>query len=186
MRDEAETQLDIDPAFLRNRDLIYVSLGTANPNIAGFSTYDAIVDAFKDTEHKVLISATMGKAEELIAKGLPKNIIVKSWVPQLKVLEHSKLFISHVGAGGMMEALSKGVPIVAVPNFADQPLNASDVEKLNTGRSLKDKSLEGVKKLVEEVLASQDIRASCQKYPKLMDSEASKAKFVEIVRCLIK
>lgn len=189
LRDESKCEIPgIDSAFLKDNDLIYVSLGTAQPNMAGFSCYESIIEALKDTEHKVLIGATQGKAEELIAKGLPKNIIVKNWVPQTKVLEHSKLFISHVGAGGMMEALSTGVPVIAIPNFADQPINAGVVEKLNTGRWLKDKSPESIKKLVEEVLANENIKSNCQKYQKIINSEASSGKemFIEIVKSLMK
>ena len=178
---------DIDPEFMLNNDtLIYVSLGTCSPNIAGISFYETIIDALGDTEHNVLISVAFGKAEELIARGLPKNIIVKSWVPQMRVLEHSKLFISHVGAGRLMEAMLNGVPIIAVPNFGDQPINAEMVERLNVGRQIKDKSVEGVKKIVEEVLQDEGIRESCEKYKKMIDPMASKKKFVDIVKSMMK
>ena len=177
---------DIDLDFIQaNAPLIYVSLGTCSPNIAGFSFYETIVDALGDTEHKVLISVALGKAEELIARGLPKNIIVKSWVPQMRVLEHSKLFISHVGAGGLMEAMRNGVPIIAVPNFGDQPISAEMVERLNVGRWLEDKSVEGMKKLVEEVLKDEGIRESCEKYKMMIDPMASKRKFVKVVKSMI-
>ena len=187
-RDENKSERhDIDLDFIQaNAPLIYVSLGTCAPNIAGFSFYETIIDALGDTEHKVLISVTLGKAEELIARGLPKNIIVKSWVPQMRVLEHSKLFVSHVGAGGLMEAMLNGVPIIAVPNFGDQPINAEMVERLNVGRQIKDKSVEGVKKIVEEVLQDEGIRESCEKYKKMIDPMASKRKFLEIVKSMIK
>ena len=171
--------------FTSDNNMIYVSLGAAGSNIVGYSFYDTIIEALGDTEHKVLISAGMGKAEELIARGLPKNVTVKSWVPQMKVLEHSKLFISHVGAGGLMEAMLHGVPIIAVPNFADQPINAEMVERLNIGKGLKDKSVEGVRKLVEEVLKDGKIRESCEKYKGKIDPKASKRKFVDIVKSII-
>ncbi len=85
-----------------------------------------------------------------------------------------------------MEALATGVPIIAVPNFGDQPINAAVIEKLNVGRWLKDKSSEGVRKLVEEVLSNEEIKVSRQKYKELFDSQASKAKFVEVVRSILK
>ena len=187
LRDESKSELlDVDPSFLKDNNLIYVSLGTAQPNIAGFSLYESIIEALKDSEHKVLISAMMGKAEELNAKVLPKNIVVRSWVPQMKILEHSKLFISHVGAGGLMEALSKGVPIIAVPNTADQPANARVVEMLNVGRWLKEKTPQDIKKLIADVLANENIKASCQKIMNLIDPQASKRQFVKTVRLLMK
>ena len=102
----------------------------------------------------------------------------------MRVLEHSKLFVSHVGAGGLMEAMRNGGPIIAVPNFGDQPMSAEIVERLNVGRWLKDKSVKGVKKLVEEVLKDEVIRESCEKYKKMIDPKASRKKFVEIVKSM--
>ena len=186
-RDEDDTQvLSLDPEFLEGNDIIYVSLGTTIMNIEGFTFYESIIEALKDTEHKVLISATRGKAEELIAKGVPKNIIVKSWVPQLKVLEHTKLFISHVGSGSLVEALAKGVPIIAAPNYGDQPINASVVETLNVGKWLKDKSPENIKKTIEEVLRSDSIKENCKKYKEMIDPKASKEAFVDIIKSFFK
>ena len=183
--EEDNKELAINDELLKDND-VYVTLGTARPNVLGFSCYDNIIEALKDTEHKVLISAAMGKAEELIAKGVPKNITVKSWVPQLKAVENSKLFISHVGAGGFMEALSKGVPIIAVPNFADQFMNARVVETLKVGKWLQDKSAENIKLTVEEVLRSEAIKESCKKYKEMIDPEAAKETFVGIIKSLMK
>ena len=185
-RDERQSdRFDIDPEFIKDNSLIYVSLGVFPLNKSGYTSYEAIIDALGDTEHKVLISAAMGKAEELIARGLPKNIVVKSWVPQMQVLKHSKLFISHVGAGGFMEAMLNGVPIVAVPNYGDQLVSAEMIERLNVGRQLKDKSAEGVKKLAEEVLQDGEIRVNCEKYKGMIDPKASKSRFIEIVNSMI-
>ena len=182
-RDESKLDsFDIDPGFLQNNDIIYVSLGTAPPNKLGFTFYEDIIKAFGNTDHKVLISATMGKAKELSEKGVPKNIILKSWVPQMKVLDHCKLFISHVGAGSMMEAIYKGVPVMAVPNFADQPVNAKVLESLNLGKWLKDKTTEGVKKLTEEILADKEIKANCQKHRESINPQKSRERFVQIIQ----
>ena len=55
------------------------------------------------------------------------------------MLEHPKLFISYVGARGLVEALAKGVPVIAVPNSDDQLANSRVIEALRAGKSLKDK-----------------------------------------------
>ena len=186
-RDESKLDsFDIDPDFLQNNDIIYACLGTALPNKLGFSFYEDIIKALGNTEHKVLISASMGKAKELSDKGLPKNIILKSWVPQMKVLNHCKLFISHVGAGSMMEAIYKGVPVMAVPNFADQPVNTKVLESLNLSKWLKDKTAEGVTKLTEEILADKAMKANCQKYRESINPQKSRERFVQIVESLMK
>nr|CAD7426908.1 unnamed protein product [Timema monikensis] len=57
--------------------------------------------------------------------GKPSNVMTGKWLPQLDILSHPKirLFISHGGLMGTLEAVYAGVPIVGIPLFADQELN---------------------------------------------------------------
>lgn len=65
--------------------------------------------------------------EETAEKG-----IVVSWCPQLEVLAHHAIgcFVSHCGWNSTMEAISFGVPMVAMPQFLDQIYNAHFVEQV--------------------------------------------------------
>nr|GLL47786.1 UDP-glycosyltransferase 74E2-like [Ipomoea trifida] len=58
-----------------------------------------------------------------------KGIIVK-WCPQVEVLSHEAVacFMTHCGWNSTLEALCLGVPMVAMPNIADQPTNAKLIE----------------------------------------------------------
>jgi len=49
------------------------------------------------------------------------------WAPQQYILSHQAVgwFLSHCGGNGSMEALSQGVPMLAWPFHADQPINAA-------------------------------------------------------------
>ncbi|XP_063371652.1 UDP-glucosyltransferase 2-like [Cydia amplana] len=62
--------------------------------------------------------------EEL--QNLPKNVHVRKWFPQAGILAHRniKLFITHAGLLSIIEAVHHGVPVLAVPVFGDQPMNA--------------------------------------------------------------
>ncbi|CAA3015290.1 UDP-glycosyltransferase 74F2-like [Olea europaea subsp. europaea] len=53
-----------------------------------------------------------------------------TWCPQLKVLSNKALgcFFSHVGWNSTIEALSLGVPMVVMPQWTDQTMNAKLVE----------------------------------------------------------
>ncbi|XP_040992411.1 mogroside IE synthase-like [Juglans microcarpa x Juglans regia] len=65
---------------------------------------------------------------------LPKNFVeetsekglVVGWCPQLEVLAHEAVgcFVTHCGWNSTLEALSLGVPMVAMPQWTDQSTNA--------------------------------------------------------------
>jgi len=67
-------------------------------------------------------------------KKLPSNFLqettekglVVTWCPQLDVLAHKAIgcFMTHCGWNSTLEALSLGVPMVAMPQWTDQPTNA--------------------------------------------------------------
>ncbi|CAM6001268.1 unnamed protein product [Sphagnum balticum] len=182
--DEKEKK-DFDIAEIKDKELVFISLGTALTNFSNFFVYDNAVEGLKRTDYNVLITASLGKADELLAKEVPKNISIKSWVPQIEVLDHTKVFLSHMGAGGVSEALYKGVPMIAVPGFADQFASALVLEKLNLGRYLRDKSPESLQKLVKEVFESEEIQANAKKYKELINPQESRNKFVEIVKSML-
>ncbi|CAH0546756.1 unnamed protein product [Brassicogethes aeneus] len=57
---------------------------------------------------------------------ISKNVKVMEWIPQQDVLAHknTKVFISHCGAMSMIESVYHGCPIICIPIFADQFINA--------------------------------------------------------------
>lgn len=60
---------------------------------------------------------------------LPANVLLQQWLPQNDILAHpnTKLFISHCGLSSVHEAKYHGVPILAMPVFAEQVNNAKFV-----------------------------------------------------------
>lgn len=62
--------------------------------------------------------------------GISDMGLVVRWCPQLAVLAHEAVgcFVSHCGWNSTLEAISLGVPIVAMPQFLDQMTNAHFVE----------------------------------------------------------
>ncbi|MFI7589224.1 nucleotide disphospho-sugar-binding domain-containing protein [Spongisporangium articulatum] len=53
---------------------------------------------------------------------LPPGTIVQHDVPQTAVLERARVFVTHGGLNGVHEALWRAVPLVVVPQAADQPV----------------------------------------------------------------
>jgi MGT family glycosyltransferase len=114
--------------------VLLVSLGTTWTKEPGF--YRACVEAFGDLPgwHVVLQIGEYVDPDGLGA--LPANIETRTWVPQLSVLRQADVFVTHAGAGGSQEALSCGVPMVAVPQAVDQFRNAGTLQSLGVARQL--------------------------------------------------
>ncbi|GLJ28632.1 hypothetical protein SUGI_0564250 [Cryptomeria japonica] len=96
-----------------------------------------------------------GFLEETNGKGL-----VVPWCPQMMVLSHSSiaLFMTHCGWNSTLESLSLGVPMLAFPEWSDQPTNAKYIEdhwKIGRRLSRRDDGLVGreeLNKLIKEVM----------------------------------
>ncbi|KAG8039572.1 hypothetical protein G9C98_008215 [Cotesia typhae] len=63
--------------------------------------------------------------------GLPENVKLSSWLPQIAILKHKniKVFVTHGGMMGTQEAITYGVPMVGIPIFRDQFINLHAYEQ---------------------------------------------------------
>ncbi|MFJ2769922.1 macrolide family glycosyltransferase [Streptomyces sp. NPDC087300] len=112
------------------RPLVYVSLGTIHNGDLAF--YQRCVDAFADAEWDVVM-AVGGQVDVDRLERVPAHVEVRRHAPQLQVLREADLFVTHAGMGSVMEALSFGVPMVTVPQMAEQRANADRVVELGAG-----------------------------------------------------
>lgn len=120
------------PAAAEN--VLLISLGSAYTYRPEF--YRQCLAAFGDLRgwHVVLQIGKYTAPEELGT--LPANIEVHSWVPQRSILEQADAFVTHAGMGGSAEGLAAGVPMIAVPQGAEQSMNADRLVELGVARRI--------------------------------------------------
>jgi UDP:flavonoid glycosyltransferase YjiC (YdhE family) len=58
---------------------------------------------------------------------------VEEWVSEPDVLAHASAAVGHGGAGTTLSVLAAGRPLVCVPLFGDQPMNAARVAAAGAG-----------------------------------------------------
>jgi MGT family glycosyltransferase len=82
--------------------------------------------------------AWQGYDQEVAAalRQLPGRRHLHSWVPQRAILEQADAFITHAGMGGCGEGLLAGVPMIAVPQAAEQFINADRLVELGVARRI--------------------------------------------------
>ncbi|KDP45202.1 hypothetical protein JCGZ_15067 [Jatropha curcas] len=78
----------------------------------------------------VIRAPEQAKLPENFKEETSDKSLVVTWSPQLEVLAPESIgcFVTHCGFNSVLEALSFGVPMVAMPQWTDQPTNAKYVE----------------------------------------------------------
>ncbi|WP_262380201.1 macrolide family glycosyltransferase [Nonomuraea sp. PA05] len=114
--------------------VLLISLGSAYTRQPEF--YRQCLAAFGDLPgwHVVLQIGRHTDAAEL--GDIPANVEVHPWVPQRAILERADAFVTHAGMGGCGEGLLAGVPMIAVPQGAEQFLNADRLVELGVARRI--------------------------------------------------
>jgi MGT family glycosyltransferase len=119
---------------LPHQRLICISLGSVHNQKLDF--YRDWLAAFADTPHQVVMS--VGRHIRIGDLGtIPQNIHVHAWVPRLEVIRHAALFISHGGMNSINESLYFDVPLLMVPQQAEQAYSARRIQQLGTGLCLR-------------------------------------------------
>ncbi|EFL21935.1 oleandomycin glycosyltransferase [Streptomyces himastatinicus ATCC 53653] len=128
---EADTAGWTRPAAADN--VMLISLGSSYTRQLEF--YRQCVAAFGDLPgwHVLLQIGKHIEPEELGT--IPPNIEVhSSWIPQRAILEQADAFVTHAGMGSCGIGLLAGVPMIVVPQAAEQFMNADRLVELGVAR----------------------------------------------------
>jgi MGT family glycosyltransferase len=152
-----------DPSFPAGRlrdPVLYASLGTvfnADPRL--LRTFATALAPLGGT----VVVAT-GQTDPAALGPLPASVIARRSVPQPEILARAALFITHGGMNSVNEAMYAGVPMLVVPQGADQPLVARRVVELGAGLSIRteDGSVGVVRALAQRLLDTPRFRAAAR------------------------
>jgi zeaxanthin glucosyltransferase len=147
---------------LDGRPLIYASLGTLQNRLAG--TFRAIAEACDGLDAQLVLSTGRGMAPEALGE-LPGRPVVVAYAPQLELLRRSAVAVTHAGLNTVLEALSAGVPMVAVPVTNDQPGVAARVAWVGAGEVITHKRITSqvLRPLVVRVRSDPSYRAAAER-----------------------
>ncbi|MEV4537753.1 macrolide family glycosyltransferase [Asanoa sp. NPDC049518] len=150
-----------DPSFPIDdlkEPVVYASLGTvfnAEPRLLR-----SLATALSPLAGTVVVST--GQTDPAALGPLPANVLARRSVPQLEVLERASLFVTHGGMNSVNEAMHAGVPMLVIPQGAEQPLVAARVVELGGGLTLRTDEVEVmvVRDLAQRLLYEPRFRAA--------------------------
>ena len=110
----------------------------------------------------------------VIPANLPDNVYIRSWVPQNDILGHpkTKLFVTHMGNNGQIEAVYHGVPMLMMPHCCDQFINTQKAEYMGYGKSLDSDAFtaEEFKDLALELIVNRKFADNVQKCSRIIQN----------------
>lgn len=136
---------------LTEQPLIYASLGTQQNTKKHL--FQQIAAACEGLDVQLVISHGGGMSESA-AKQLPGSPLIVSYAPQYELLAKAKLTVTHAGLNTVLDSLSHGVPLVAIPITYEQPAIAARLRWVKAGEvlPLNHLSVPLLRSLIQQVL----------------------------------
>ena len=115
---------------LAPRPTVYVTLGTLDNDAP--EVFDAVVRGIRDEPVNVIV--TVGPDGDPGQLGpQPANVRVERYVPQSLLLPRCDVVVAHGGSGTTLAALAQGLPLLLLPQGANQFWNADRCADLGVG-----------------------------------------------------
>lgn len=161
--------------------VLFVSLGTGFNDRPDF--FAQCVEAFADSRWHVVM-AVGGRVQ---LEKVPTNFEVAPYFPQLKVLQHAAVFLSHTGMNSTMESLYYAVPLVSVAQTSEQATNGNRVHELGLGCHLENIAItaRSLREVVDTVAADTQIRANIDTFSKQMRTTNGAARGADALERLL-
>jgi MGT family glycosyltransferase len=121
--------------------------------------FQCIAEACDGLDAQLVISLGGALNPESLPR-LPGSPLVVGYAPQLELLKKTTLTITHAGLNTVLESLTNGVPMVAIPITNDQPGVAARIAWTGTGEvvPLARLSVPRLRDAIQRVLAEESYK----------------------------
>jgi zeaxanthin glucosyltransferase len=177
---EQRPAIDFPWDRLDGRPLIYASLGTIQNNSAAI--FRTIAEACAPLDAQLVLSLGGGLDPPTLGP-LRGNPVVVPYAPQLELLKRASAVITHAGLNTVLESLSEGVPLVAIPRGNDQPGVAARVSARGAGIVIPSRKLNHtrLRNALHSVIIQPNYRAAAQNIQCAMQAIDGKSRAADII-----
>jgi MGT family glycosyltransferase len=168
---------------LDGRPLIYASLGTLQHSKSDLFRCFAEACAGVDAQ---LVITHCGSLERSVIESLAGDPIVVHYAPQRKILARASLALTHAGLNTVLDAMSYGVPVIAVPITFEQPAIAARVSWAGAGLSVPMRSINApaLRKAIQTVLADPSYYRNAQRIADSIRAAGGVSRAGDIIECV--
>ena len=157
LRDASPRSLSFPFEKLTGQPMIYASLGTIQNT--KHELFHTIAAACQELDVQLVMSHGGGMNAEAVQQ-LPGSPLVVEYAPQVEVISKASLTITHGGLNTVLDSLSNGVPLVAIPITYEQPGTGARILWTGTGEviPLTDLSVTKLCSTIQQVLKEDSYR----------------------------
>ena len=162
--------------------IVYISLGSI---LSDKSFYKKCIKAFGGKEVSVILNT--GRVAPDSLGRIPENIYAYPFVPQVEVLSHTDVFLTHCGMNSINEALCFGVPMVAMPFINDQVTNANQLVNLGIAKRIHSfiQNTNEIYETVMEVANSKVMKEKAMKMKNVIDNQMTWESIIKQIEALV-
>ena len=116
---------------LTGKPIVYASMGTLQNGLTDI--FRSITKGAVGLKELQFVLAVGGQLDPKQLGDVSANVLVVNHAPQIEILKRSSLCITHAGLNTVLESLSNGVPMLALPITNDQPGVAARIANKKVG-----------------------------------------------------
>jgi UDP:flavonoid glycosyltransferase YjiC (YdhE family) len=182
-RDNAAPRVSFPYEHLNGKPLVYASFGTLQHRRRG--TFELVLEAVSGLDVQLVMAA--GPGRRLDKQTLPSSSIIVEYAPQLDILSRAALCITHAGLNTVLDALSCGTPLIALPITHDQPAIAARLQQTGAAEIVPFSKMapSRLRDLVRSVLTEPRYRQNAARLQECMRCAGGAERAADIIESLL-